>query len=319
MSDRTQSTASESNFGRGPRCDGQTISYASTWPYAVRVTFQRNFRQESCRGRSNHWRPPRRFTAFLRCLGVLSGLVGGVTPAWSAPTSTKPSEAKSSRPPVAREPAWRAARIGAGVALFGEQTERKENFQQPLMVTDVPTQERVSEGLFNFQLWALFPFLTERLHLGAGVAWYNAYSLEDPDEDDDDAEAERYGHMFQLFAKSEYTIPEVVARLNVLVGLRFGAIALFPSGDFSEELDAIDAQDGFDIWNVPRVGAFVGPHLGASWPLNERIVLRSDVGVQFTRLWLFNVEAEDQGVTTSRQAWLGTTRLQWLLGLEFAL
>lgn len=269
-----------------------------------------------CRDPSNQGAPSRLFGSVLLRTGAFAVVVATAGPAWAVPKASKAAE-QSKPQPTARGPAWGAARIGAGVALFGEQTERKETFEQPLMVTDVPTQERVSDGLFNVQLWALFPFLTERLHLGGGVAWYNAYSLEDPDEEE--PEPERYGHMFQLFAKSEYTIPEVVAKLNVLVGLRLGAVLLFPSGDFAEELDVIDAQDGFNIWSVPRVGAFVGPHLGASWPLNDRIVLRSDVGVQFTRVWLFDVQAEDRGVRTSRQAWLGTTRLQWLLGLEFAL
>src|SRR5690606_19344316 len=100
---------------------------------------------------------PRGFTRALLCSAALSALVGVAAPARGAPKTSKPAADQKSRPPAARAPAWSAARIGAGVALFGEQTERKENFQQPLMVTDVPTQERVSDGLFNFQLWALFP------------------------------------------------------------------------------------------------------------------------------------------------------------------
>ena len=67
------------------------------------------------------------------------------------------------------------------------------------------------------------------------------------------------------------------------------------------------------------VGAFIAPHVGVVWPLNDRLSLRSDIGVQFSKIWLYNADAEDGNTLSEVDSHLNTTRYLLLVGLEFGL
>jgi hypothetical protein len=67
------------------------------------------------------------------------------------------------------------------------------------------------------------------------------------------------------------------------------------------------------------LGLYLAPLLGVRFPLSKRVSLRSDLSVQFGKLWLYDAEGEAAGITSERSSTLGTTRIQFLIGLDFGL
>lgn len=247
------------------------------------------------------------------------GKPGARREASAASSGTSPTRAKASAETTAPSPSDRLPSVlGFGPGFFFEDTTivsgGATNGQ------DEPTRrdERVSDGIFNLQFWALFPVLVDRVRLGGGIAWYNKYSLVYPEDDNGNNNDDRYevGHTFQLYAQGEYAIPRVVAKLDVLFGFRGGGVVAFPGRDVQTELDQLE-EFGYDVMPLPRLGVFVGPHIGGLWPLNEKLTARFDIGIQFVKTWLYVAEAEEEGSLLSRSRHLDTTRTMLTLGLEF--
>jgi hypothetical protein len=90
------------------------------------------------------------------------------------------------------------------------------------------------------------------------------------------------------------------------------------NGDLQKELDKLHEQ-GFSVSGLPRLGVVVGPHLGVSWPIVERLSVRTDFSIHFAKSWLYGTESEVLGIVSERSAQLSTTRKQILLGLEVGL
>lgn len=211
--------------------------------------------------------------------------------------------------------------IGLAPAFFWESTERSEKTVQGGGVfVERERADRVSAGAFNLQASFLAPFLSKYFRLGGGLGWFNSYTLQDPDVEDEESDdaKETYGHLFQLWVQPEFVIPEVVWRLNLLLGLRGGANILFAGKELRDDLDDLDRQ-GYDFMGGPRWGLFVGPHVGVLCPLAGRVSARLDFGVHFSKIWIYDAEAKSGGITTERARDLFTTRKQILLGLELAL
>src|SRR5690606_18821944 len=101
----------------------------------------------------------------------------------------------------------------------------------------------------------------------------------------------------------------------LLVGARGGPMILFQSRVLDREIEGL-SQQGVSVWPAaPRLGVFLGPHVGVLWGFSERIGLRFDAGVQFAYLSLYSGESDVTG-TVERSATLTTTRFQGLLGLQ---
>lgn len=211
-----------------------------------------------------------------------------------------------------------ASVIGVGPAFFSEDTdlvdERRVNGQRS---GQAEREARISDGILALQAWYLTPWWLKRLRVGPGLAWYNAYTLMPDDEDNND---ERYhvGQTFMLFAQGEFVLIDVASKMDVLLGLRTGGIVVFPGSDLQNELD-VHESEGFDVWQTPRLGAMISPHIGFTWPLNNRLSARADIGMQFAKIWLYNAEAEAAGSLIELKKEILTTRTQVLLGLEFGL
>jgi hypothetical protein len=236
-----------------------------------------------------------------------------------APRTTAKGERTSAEHATPTAQSLKRPVIGIGPGLFLEDTDRTDEVQRAGLFKTTEEQEKLeSDGRFNLQAWVLFPAFFERLLLGGGVAWINKYTIKDPN-DDNEENWDEIGHLVSLSAQGEFMIPKVVSKLNVLLGLRAGLHFAFPAGELKQDLDAIDRL-GFSVGaGLPRNGWFAGPHFGVSWPLSERIRVRSDVGVQFSTLTLWSGTAEDAGITSQRINYLDTTRLMIVLGPEFSL
>lgn len=208
--------------------------------------------------------------------------------------------------------------IGFGPGFFFEETDIvQDRFVNGGRDGEVQRDERVSDGIFELQAWVLFPVLLERLRFGGGIAWFNAYTLEFPDDEDNDDKYE-VGHTFQLFMQAEYVLADVASKLDVMFGLRAGGIVTFPGDDVQDRLDELE-QRQFDVIQSPRLGAFIGPHVGVIWPLNDRLALRCDASIQFSKIGLYDAEAEASGTLVEVNGHINTTRTLVLLGLEFGL
>jgi hypothetical protein len=208
--------------------------------------------------------------------------------------------------------------VGVGPGFFSEETERvQDRHVNGQRQGEVDREERVSDGFVALQAWVLFPWLFERMRAGGGLAWYNAYALAFEDEDRDD-DLYHVGHTFQLFGQAEYVLVDIASKLDVFFGLRAGGLLVFAGSEVQDELDFYE-QQGFDVWQTPRLGAMVAPHVGATWPLNARLSLRGDLGAQFQRIWLYDAEAEAGGSLIEVESHLATTRYLFLVGLEFGL
>jgi hypothetical protein len=91
-----------------------------------------------------------------------------------------------------------------------------------------------------------------------------------------------------------------------------------PGNTLQDKLDELEGSN-FDVWQTPRLGAMISPHAGVLWPLNDRLSVRADLGVQFSKIWLYGTEAEAGQSLIELNSHLLTTRTQLLLGLEFSL
>jgi hypothetical protein len=225
-------------------------------------------------------------------------------------------EGQAGSRPVTR-PLNERFQLGIGVGFFTESTERRREQWVGGQQTRIPDPEEFeSDSIYNIQAWYLQPFWVRGLRVGGGVAWFNEYALEAPDAEEDD-EPIVMGQFFQLGLQTEYEV-NVVSKLGVVLGLRGGGALLFPSGDLREDIEGFE-RSGFDVWGSPQFGLYVAPLAGVRWPLSERVSLRSDLSVQFSKLWLYSAEGESAGITSEDSASLGTTRTQFLIGLDFGL
>ncbi len=262
-------------------------------------------------------------------VGVLFGFaVTGITPGVLAADGDAKAGASVStqKPETSRTEAASSderTRIGLGLGLFTESSERRDEAFTgglPQNQNDDEPPELESDSIFNIQAWFLQPILTKGLRWGAGIAWFNKYGVveAEPENEDEEQEPFVFGHMFQLGLQGEYEIARVASKLNLVLGLRGGGSLLFPSDNLRDRIEELDGQ-GFDVWESPQLGAYVAPLAGVRWPLSERVAVRADLSVQFSKLWLYDAEGEAGGITSQRSATLGTTRTQLLIGLDFGL
>lgn len=235
-------------------------------------------------------------------------------------TTLKPAAPSRAEPAGPQE----RSRIGLGIGFFTESSERRDEAyvggQEFGNNNNDDPVELESDAIFNVQAWWLLPLFVRGLRLGGGAAWFNDYGVVEAEPENEDEEQEPYvfGHMFQLGLQTEYEIERVASKLNIVFGLRGGGSMLFPSGNLREEIDALDRR-GFDVWESPQFGAYIAPLAGVRWPISERVAVRGDLSVQFSKLWLYDAEGEAGGITSETRASLSTTRTQLLIGLDFGL
>jgi hypothetical protein len=258
--------------------------------------------------------------------GVTLGLVGVVLSSHALAAADAPAKQRSgvvsmTTGETATGPAPNVAaerfQLGVGVGFFGEDSERRrESLTGGQQTRDEEPEELESSGIYNLQVWYLQPIWFRGFRLGGGLAWFNEYAVEAPDAEEDD-EPFVMGQLFQLGLQSEYEL-NAAGRLGVVFGLRGGASFLFPSSNLRDDIEDLGRR-GFDVWESPQLGLYLAPLLGVRFPLSKRVSLRSDLSVQFGKLWLYDAEGEAAGITSERSSTLGTTRIQFLIGLDFGL
>ncbi len=229
---------------------------------------------------------------------------------------------------------WTSARvsaadssIGLGIGLYSQDSTRdfeSESAGEPFQQRD--DQQLVSDDYFNLGAWWLTPAFSDNWRVGAGLFWFNNYTLKPKDAEDpsrgeycDQQDCYRVGHLIQLQGNVEYRLQDVLSELDVALGGRVGILMAFPKGELGRELDNFDAQ-GYDVFpSVPRLGGMLSPFAALMWPLSKKLDLRGEGSVQFSRLGLYDTEAETVGPLRREASGLSTTRFQFVVGVELHL
>jgi hypothetical protein len=215
--------------------------------------------------------------------------------------------------------------IGFGAALYTDSAERTNESEPSIGNAEEldGTVDMETDSSLALNLWYLrspTPAGSVRFMFGGGVGFYNDFSVyEVPEEDNnEEPEIETYGNLFQFYLQGDLAIPLTgTGKFELLLGGRMGPMLLFQARDLQKQLDELSKQ-GVSVWpDAPRVGAFIGPHVGVLWSFAERVGLRFDTGVQFNYLPLYSGESEFlDGATIERSATYTSTRYHGLLGLQ---
>lgn len=237
-------------------------------------------------------------------------------------TGSGSSSGTSSEPKDSPKPAFHSplrSVLGIGPAFYWEDTDRvQDRFVNGQRDQQSDREASVSNGILALEAWYLTPWWLKQLRVGPGLGWYNDYTLKPKGDNNNNGDNYHVGQMFELYAQAEYVLIDMLSKMDVLLGLRAGAIVVFPGNDVQDEINRYKAEE-YDVWDSPRPGAFIGPHFGVEWPLNDKLSVRSDLGIQFAKIWMFNAQAEAGGSLIEVKNSLITSRTQLLLGLQFGL
>ena len=185
-------------------------------------------------------------------------------------------------------------------SLDGEETvsvqERDESFDYR------------NANFLSARLFYLRPY-TDNLYVGAGIDFIGnlrATLLDEDGEPDDPPEHYEFGPLLEGVAMAEWRI-DIADDYTVGVGGQLGIGALFPRGDFADEIRDLQDQD-VRTWRVPRPGWSIGAQTAFMWHLDERIALRTDLGVQWQNIFLFRTSQTVDDVEFEKRWTTGTLR-----------
>ena len=127
----------------------------------------------------------------------------------------------------------------------------------------------------------------ENIYVGAGLDFIGTYRATIVEEDGPDDPPERYefGPLLEASGMAEWRIP-VMDEYTVALGSSVGIAGLFPRGDFADEIRDLQDQD-VRTFMIPRLGLNAGVHTAFVWHFDDRIALRTDLGVQWQNIFLF--------------------------------
>jgi len=125
------------------------------------------------------------------------------------------------------------------------------------------------------------------------------------------------GTLMELGFRGDWTV-EIAEHLGLVVGLRFDLAILVPGGDFANEIERLK-DEGVPTSDGPRVGLALIPSVGARYAVHDRINLRFDLGLGWSYLDLFGIDAGVQTIQYVRDASLSSRRFEMGLGVEIVL
>lgn len=173
---------------------------------------------------------------------------------------------------------------------------------------------------FALSLAYLLPLFDE-LRIGPGIRYLASYNYtedeaeEEADDSDEEAPDILLGRMFELYARGEFDI-ELTEGLALAPAIELGLPILFASGELQEELNARD-REGYNVNSLPRMGFLVGAEIGAKYHLHKFLYLRGGMGIQHTRIMLYDASVDSGRGLSSRR--LSLMRIRVFIGLEAAL
>jgi hypothetical protein len=150
--------------------------------------------------------------------------------------------------------------------------------------------------------------------VGGELRYLGQYATE---RDEGERDKQVMGTLLELGFRGDWST-ELVSRFALAFGLRLDLALLLPGGDFADEIERL-ADEGVPTSDGPRVGLALIPSFGVRYQIHERVNARLDVGLGWSYLDLFDVDAGVQGIQYQRDASFSTTRVEISVGVEFAL
>jgi hypothetical protein len=158
----------------------------------------------------------------------------------------------------------------------------------------------------------------ERVRVGAIARAFGSYSVK-PRLGEGSGPARKLGTLFELAAQGEVLIPLAPApRLDLAVGAQGGLAILIPGGQFEDEIRMLQDQ-GASVWNIPRLGYFVGPRVGVRWGVADRLFLRGDLDLTWCQTFLYLTHDDVAGVDFEKKRRANVIRQVLGLSLEVPL
>lgn len=207
-------------------------------------------------------------------------------------------------------------RLGASLGFFVESGAIRDDDRRDAANTNRDQEYDADlDPSVMLQLW--FP-LSRTFQVSTGLRYGGSYDVS-TGEDDDDVYV--FGQQLEAHIGMEAWI-DVFSGLDVVLGLRGGFGAIFPTDDLDTEIDRVQGQ-GADAWSTPRLGLLLTPVAGARWELGDVVAIRGELAVSFGRYFLFNysgtINAGSASVYYERSAVANFTRYEFSAGIEFAL
>lgn len=186
-----------------------------------------------------------------------------------------------------------------------------------------PQHEITREDRSNVDLTAGALYYLHRLGAGDGIGGFRIggefrylgeYATE---RDGDDRDKRVVGTLMELGFRGDWTA-ELAEHFGLVVGLRFDLALLVPGGDFDDEIERL-ADEGVPTSDGPRVGLALVPSVGARYAVHERINVRADLGLGWSYLDLFSIDAGVQGIQYVRDTTFSSRRFEVSVGVEIVL
>ncbi len=158
------------------------------------------------------------------------------------------------------------------------------------------------------------PHRLDGFRLGGEFRYLGEYATE---RDEGERGRQTLGTLFELGFRGDWTT-EIADRFGLVVGLRFDLAILSPGGEFADEIERLK-DEGVPTSSGPRIGLALLPSVGARYAIHDRINLRFDIGLGWSYLDLFSIDAGVQGIQYVRDASLSSRRFEISLGAEIVL
>jgi hypothetical protein len=250
-----------------------------------------------------------RFPNVVLVTAVAAGLLLSPAIASAQPGSVKPGSAKTSTPQY----------IGTGAGIYTDDGDLDGLERTDVLEEDDQSFSFDSHNSIVGSIWYLRQ-ASESIRWGGGLRYYGSYEvLEVPDDEDNDDEFQPYelGQLTNFYMQGEWLV-RFSGDKALILGAQIGPSLLVPDGEFQQEIDQLK-DDGVDVWDTPRVGYHVAPQIGALWELDDRLSIRTDLGVRYENLFLFAVDDNVDGVTKEKTWTTSVLRYEFGLAMEVQL
>lgn len=164
---------------------------------------------------------------------------------------------------------------------------------------------------FALSLTYLLPVM-EHVKLGPGVRYLSSYRYIADDSDDENDPGTLIGRMFELYARAEFPI-SLGDDLTLAPAIDLGVPVLFAAGDLQDDLNAQERL-GYSVNGLPRIGFLVGAELGVRYHLVDFLYARAGLGLQHSRISLYDASVDGGVGEVSRS--ISIMRIRAVLGLE---
>jgi hypothetical protein len=232
----------------------------------------------------------------------------------SPPPESAPVPAPIEVARAPESPPWyrRGPAITLGLGFHLDDGTMRGTDRRSILVTD-ETYEFSNDSKL-FASLGLLAQVGERLRVGGVARYFGSYGIKPRMTTGAQAPKRKLGTLFEVAAQGEYVLP-LVPRWDLTAGVQGGLAVLVPGGQFEEEIRTLQNQ-GASVWDVPRLGYFLGPRVGVRWALADRVFLRGDIDVTWCQTFLYLTHDDVAGVDFEKKRRANVIREVLSLALE---